>query len=66
MIVLFRPQIEALLYERDRSIERWANKVPDKDVYEDRDLEITSIATIDVQKQFTSVKTALQRSKKVA
>ena len=66
MIVLFRPQIEALLQERDRSIERWANKVPDKDVYEDRDLEITSIATIDVQKQITSVKTALQRGKKVA
>ena len=38
----------------------------DKDVYEDRDLEITSIATIDVQKQITSVKTALQRGKKVA
>ena len=46
MIVLFQPQIEALLRERDRSIERWQAKAPDKDVYEDRDLEITSITSV--------------------
>ena len=66
MICLFRPQIEALLRERDRTIERWANKHPDKDVYEDRDLEITSITLIDVQKQINSVKAALQRINKPA
>lgn len=66
MVCLFRPQIEALLHERDRSIERWGNTHRGTDVYEDRDLEITSIATIDVQKQIASVKAALQRLKKVA
>ena len=66
MIVLFRPQIEALLHARDRSIEQWRKKAPDTDVYEDRDLEITSITTIDVPKQIASVKSALQRVKKVA
>lgn len=66
MVCLFRPQIEALVRERDRTINAWRLKNPGKDVYEDRDLEITSIATIDVQKQITSVKTALQKLRKVA
>lgn len=66
MIVLFRPQIEALLHARDRTIEQWRKKAPDTDVYEDRDLEITSITKIDVSKQIASVKTALQRVRKVA
>ena len=66
MIVLFRPQIEVLLHARDRSIEQWRKKAPDTDVYEDRELEITSITTIDVPKQIASVKSALQRVKKVA
>ena len=66
MVCLFQPQIEALLRERDRTIETWRKKTPDTDVYEDRDLEITSIATIDVQKQVAAVKAALQRLKKVA
>ena len=66
MIVLFRPQIEALLHARDRSIEQWRKKAPDTDVYEDRELEITSITKIDVPKQIASVKSALQRMKKVA
>lgn len=66
MVRLFRPQIEALLRERDRSINAWRLKNPGKDVYEDRDLEITSITSIDVQKQINSVKTALQKLQKVA
>lgn len=66
MLILFRPQIEALLRERDRAIDRWRAKHPDEDVYEDRELEITSITTIDVQKQIASVKSALQRIENVA
>ncbi|MGI9415547.1 MAG: DUF6969 family protein [Hyphomicrobiales bacterium] len=66
MIVLFRPQIEVLLHARDRSIEQWRKKAPGTDVYEDRDLEITSITPIDVSKQIAAVKTALQRARKVA
>ena len=65
-IRLFRPQIEALLRERDRAIERRRKKYPDTDVFEDREFEITSITTVDVDKQIASVKTALQRLRQVA
>lgn len=66
MLCLFRPQIEVLLRERDRVISGWQLKHPDRDVYEDRDLEITSITTIDVKKQISAVSSALQRGRKVA
>jgi glyoxylase-like metal-dependent hydrolase (beta-lactamase superfamily II) len=42
MPVLFRPQIERLLIERDRSIERWQAGHSDADVFEDPRLEVTS------------------------
>lgn len=42
MFVLFRPQIEHLLMERDRAIERWCGLHPEVDVFEDRRLDITS------------------------
>jgi hypothetical protein len=42
MIVLFRPQIEQLLIERDRAVERWRLMYPGSDVFEDRRLDITS------------------------
>jgi len=61
MIRLFRPQIEALLRERDRKIADWAVSHPDTDVFEDRDLEITSALRIDVDHQVTAVERALAR-----
>lgn len=61
MVRLFRPQVEALLFERDRRIADWAAKHPDTDVYEDRDLEITSILRIDVAHQVATVERALAR-----
>jgi len=66
MIILFRPQIEVLLHERDRVVKRWQSKAPDKDVYEDRELEVTSITKIDVDKQIAAVKAALESGRKVA
>lgn len=66
MVRLFRPQIEVLLQERDRQITRWVNMHPDRDVYEDRDLEITSICDIDVDKQISAVESALERLANVA
>jgi hypothetical protein len=42
MFVLFRPQIEKLLIERDCVIDQWGTRYPDRDVFEDRQLEITS------------------------
>ncbi len=59
MMRLFRPQAEALLLERDRAVANWAASHPGVDVYEDRDLEITSIMRIDVAKQAAGVNRAL-------
>lgn len=42
MLVLFRPQIETLLVERDRVVSDWHGRYPDTDVFEDRRLDITS------------------------
>lgn len=61
MMRLFRPQAAALLHERDRNISAWAASHPDVDVYEDRDLEITSILRIDVEQQISAVERALMR-----
>ncbi len=60
MLCLFRPQIVALIWERDRTIESRRTKHPDKDVYEDRDLELTSILKIDVDKQRLAVDKAIE------
>ena len=59
MIDLFRPQIKELLLERDRTIKNWLAAHPGIDVYEDRDLEITSIMDIDVDRQIDAVEAAL-------
>ena len=49
MIRLFGPQIERLLVERDQAIAQWREHHPLGDVFEDRDLEITSSLSIDLQ-----------------
>lgn len=48
MLILFRPEVEQLLIERDRVVERWRAEHPDIDVFEDRNLEITSSLAIDL------------------
>lgn len=60
---LFKPQVIALLDRRDRTIEAWSETHPDRDVYEDRELEITSIIDINVDQQLAAIKKA-RRSKK--
>lgn len=57
---LFRPQIEDLLLARDASLEDWNKKYPDKDVYEDRDLEVTSELLVNVEKQIKAIKAELK------
>lgn len=54
MLVLFRPQIETLILERDRSIATWQTRHPGRDAYEDRELEVTSSINIalDLQLQW--------------
>jgi hypothetical protein len=49
MFVLFKPQIEHLLRERDRVVEDWQARHPDGDVFEDRRLEITSSIAISLR-----------------
>lgn len=51
MFVLFRPQIEQLLVERDQAVEAWRAKHSSRNVYEDRGLEITSQTDISMVDQ---------------
>ncbi len=51
LIRLFKPQIVALLKRRDAVIADWKQSHPESDVFEDRNLEITSIADINIDQQ---------------
>ncbi|HEY3326642.1 MAG TPA: hypothetical protein VGK14_05660 [Novimethylophilus sp.] len=59
MMVLFRPQIEALLCQRDEVVASWARTHPGVDVFEDRMLELTGFIPIDVKQQIGAVAVAL-------
>lgn len=59
MLRLFRPQIENLLMDRDRRIDEWRMQHPDRDVFEDRDLEVVSSSSIDTEDQITAIDRAL-------
>jgi hypothetical protein len=61
MMVLFRPQIETLLYQRDEAVATWAQGQPGLDVYEDRALEVTGYLKISVDAQISAVHAALSR-----
>lgn len=56
---LFKPQIAALLQERDEKVAEWQAEHPDRDVYEDRELEIITSAPISVEAQLAAVVEAL-------
>lgn len=62
MLRLFRPQIESLILARDAAVADWARTHPGEDVFEDRELEITSHAAISVEEQIAAVEAALGRS----
>ena len=51
MVQLFKPQIIELLLERDKVVNNWSASKPDNYVYEDRELEVTSVVDISVDKQ---------------
>lgn len=59
MVQLFHPQIAALLDQRDRVVAEWAMRYPGRDVFEDRQLEITGSLKIDVPAQIQRVREAL-------
>jgi hypothetical protein len=51
MLRLFRPQIEALIMERDERVRAWQRDHPGTNSFEDRKLEVTSQLPIDVEAQ---------------
>lgn len=59
MIRLFKPQIADLLRARDRKVAAWMELAPDSDVFEDRDLEVTSFLDISIDSQVRDVAQAL-------
>lgn len=61
MFVLFRPHIDALLKKRDEVIWEWAAAHPGMDVFEDRELDITSQMDISVEDTLWQVELALVR-----
>lgn len=61
MFVLFRPQMEALLRARDASVAQWAARHPDRDVFEDRGLEVASWLPISVDGQIAALRALVDR-----
>ena len=61
MLQLFRPQIEALVRHRDTVVEAWRRAHPDRDVFEDRRLEVTGEFAISIDAQIAAVAAALAR-----
>ena len=66
MIFLYRPQIEQLIRLRDMTINEWREKHPDRDVYEDRELEVTSTIDIRVEEQIRAITEELGRRRAAA
>ncbi len=61
MLVLFRPQIEALIQQRDHVIAGWECRYAGVDAYEDRELELTGYTAINVEQQIKLVVTAIEK-----
>ena len=62
MVRLFRPQIENLIRMRDQTVAIWAREHADSDVFEDRELEITSEQPISVDEQIAEIQAQLGNS----
>jgi hypothetical protein len=60
LLRVFRPQIEALLQERDERVHKWRRQNPHVNTYEDRRLEVTSQLAIDVETQVRLLEARLQ------
>lgn len=61
LIPLFKPQIIELLEMRDRNVAAWAKGTLSDEVFEDRELEVTSYLDINVEKQVQEVGKELLR-----
>jgi hypothetical protein len=54
-VALCRPQVEALLHHRDAVIEAWRNEYPERDVLEDRELEMTGYLPVEMSQLITAL-----------
>jgi hypothetical protein len=61
MLRLFRPQIEALVQQRDERVRAWQRQYPDVNTFEDRRLEVTSQVPVDVDAQVALLESHLAR-----
>lgn len=59
ILMLFRPQIQALIDERDDVVDAWRTAYPKENVFEDRNLEVTTELMIDVDTQIRLIKKCL-------
>jgi hypothetical protein len=59
MIRLYRPQIAELVSARDQAVAAWVEEHPGGDVYEDRDLEVTSYLDVSPEDHVRAVAKAL-------
>lgn len=60
MVTLFRPQIRSLVRARDIVVEKWVADHVGENVYEDRNLEVTTELEISVADQIGAVREALK------
>jgi hypothetical protein len=62
MIGLYKPQIQALVAQRDETIMDWRRRRRAKvHVFDDRRLEVTSVLGIDIDRQIAQIDAALRR-----
>jgi len=59
IVRMFRPQIEDLLHTRDANIAQFWRAHPGSNVFEDRDLQVTSETPVDFLAQIRAIETAL-------
>lgn len=59
MVGLYRPLVKDLVRERDAVVAAWREAHPDQDVFEDKNLEITSVADITVERQIARLRALL-------
>ncbi len=62
MLRLFQPQIIDLLMQRDETILQWKLKHQERNVYEDRELEVTSQLPVSVEDQVRLLESKLQQA----
>lgn len=62
MLQLFRPQIVDLLHQRDARVAEWAEQHPGTNVFEDRDLEVTSEISISIDDQMAALMAAREKA----